>query len=235
MANSTISAPPKAVGFPSRAFHLLSKVTWYELLAVPVIAVVAAIFWFKEAITEVFWTAQERTTSSLGLGMMPLGIWAGVFLAVLMIKPSVFRHYRYWLASALLVLLAMGVLSLFRPLDGPLAWFTLDGYVSLGGTFGEAIAGPVLWQQILRLGALAIVAVSVLSPAFAALLAIAAGRLVTYGCIGVMLISKGIGSQFKRKQREPEPERDLPGDDERFRRARRTRRATPRRATRRAC
>lgn len=212
MANSTISAPPKAVGFPSRAFHLLSKVTWYELLAVPVIAVVAAIFWFKEAITEVFWTAQERTTSSLGLGMMPLGIWAGVFIAVLMIKPSVFRHYRYWLASALLVLLAMGVFSLFRPLDGPLAWFTLDGYVSLGGTFGEAIAGPVLWQQILRLGALAIVAVSVLSPAFAALLAIATGRLVTYGCIGIMLISRAIGSQFQRKQRDPESEPDLSGD-----------------------
>lgn len=212
MENSTISARPKAVGFPSRAFHLISKVTWYELLAVPIIAVVAAIFWFKEAITEAFWTAQERSTSSLGLGMMPLGIWAGVFIAVMMIKPSVFRHYRYWLASALFVLLAMGVLSLFRPLDGPLAWFTLDGYVSLGGTIGEAIAGPVLWQQILRLGALAIVAVSVLSPAFAALLAIATGRLVAYGCIGIMLISRAVGSQFKRKQRDPESEHDLSGD-----------------------
>lgn len=212
MENSTISASPKAVGFPSRAFHLLCKVTWYELLAVPVIAVAAAIFWFKEAITEAFWTAQERTTSSLGFGMMPLGIWAGVFIAVLMIKPSIFRHYRYWLASALLVLLAMGVMSLFRPLDGPLAWFTLDGYVSLGGTFGEAIAGPVLWQQILRLGALAVVAISVLSPAFAALLAIATGRLVAYGCIGILLISRAIGSRFQRKQRDTETERDLHGD-----------------------
>ncbi|MYE54033.1 MAG: hypothetical protein F4X34_02400 [Chloroflexi bacterium] len=209
MANDTISAPPKAIGFPSRAFQLLSKVTWYELLAVPIIAVVAAVFWFKEAITEAFWTAQERTTSSLGLGMMPLGIWAGVFIAAMMIKPSVFRHYRYWLASALFVLLAMGVLSLFRPLDGPLAWFTLDGYVSLGGTIGEAIAGPVFWQQILRLGALAVVAVTVLSPAFAALLAIATGKLVAYGCIGIMLISRAIGARFRREQRNPESERDL--------------------------
>ena len=54
MENSTLSAPPKAAGFPSRAFHLISRVTWYELLAVPVIAVVAAVFWFKEAITETF-------------------------------------------------------------------------------------------------------------------------------------------------------------------------------------
>ena len=212
MENSTLSAPPKAAGFPSRAFHLISRVTWYELLAVPVIAVVAAVFWFKEAITETFWTAQERITSSLGFGMMPLGIWAGVLIATMIIKPSIFRHYRYWLASALFVLLALGVLSLFRPLDGPLAWFTLDGYVSLGGTLGEAIAGPVLWQQILRLGGLAIVAVCVLSPAFVALVAIAAGKLVMYGCIGIMLISRAIGSRFQRKQQDTEPERDLASD-----------------------
>ena len=212
MENSTLSAPPKAAGFPSRAFHLISKVTWYELLAVPVIAVVAAVFWFKEAITETFWTAQERITSSLGFGVMPLGIWAGVLIATMIIKPSIFRHYRYWLASALFVLLALGVLSLFRPLDGPLTWFTLDGYVSLGGTVGEAIAGPVLWQQIIRLGALAVLAVVVLSPAFVALVAIAAGRMVVYAWIGIMLISRAIGSRFQRKQRDIEPEDDLPVD-----------------------
>ena len=209
MANSTISASAKAAGAPSRAMHLLSRVTWYELLAVPVIAVVAAVFWFKEVITETFWEAQEITTTSLGLGMMPLAIWAGVFVAAMMIKPSLFRHYRYWLGSALLVLLTLGVLSMFRPLDGTLAWFTLDGYVSLGGTFGETIAGPVLWQQILRLGALAIIAITVLSPAFAALIAIATGRLVTFGCIGVLLLAKGIGNQFQRKNRDSETEDDL--------------------------
>ena len=162
MANGTVSAPAKSVGAPSKILNLLSKITWYELLAVPVIAVVAAIFWFKEAITEAFLEAQERTTTSFGIGMMPLGIWTGVFVAAMIIKPSLFRHYRYWLASALFVLLALGLLSLFRPLDGPLAWFTLDGYISLGGTVGETIAGPMLWQQILRLGSLAILAVSVL-------------------------------------------------------------------------
>lgn len=204
MADSTITAAPKAAGIPSKALHLLTKVTWYEFLAVPVIAVVAAVFWFKEAIADAFWEAQERTTSSLGLGMMPLGIWAGVFVAAMMLKPSLFRHYRYWLASALLVLLALGALSLFKPLDGPLAWFTLDGYVSLGGTVGETIAGPVLWQQILRLGSLAILAISVLSPAFAALIAIATGRLVTYACIGILLIARGVGSAFQRKDRKQE-------------------------------
>ena len=203
MANGTVSAPAKSAGAPSKILNLLSKITWYELLAVPVIAVVAAIFWFKEAITEAFLEAQERTTTSFGIGMMPLGIWTGVFVAAMIIKPSLFRHYRYWLASALFVLLALGLLSLFRPLDGPLAWFTLDGYVSLGGTVGETIAGPVLWQQILRLGSLAILAVSVLSPAFAALLAIATGRLVSYACIGVLLLARGVGNLFQRKDDDP--------------------------------
>ena len=212
MDNSSISAAQKAPGFPSKALFLLSRVTWYELLAIPVIAVVAAVFWFKEAITEVFWEAQERTTTSFGIGMMPLGIWAGVFVAAMMIKPSLFRHYRYWLASALFVLLALGLLSLFRPLDGPLAWFTLDGYVSLGGTVGETIAGPVLWQQILRLGSLAILAVSVLSPAFAALLAIATGRLVTYACIGVLLLARSVGNLFQRK--DDDPEKSMESSDE---------------------
>ncbi len=214
MDNSTISAAQKTPGIPSKALHLLSKVTWYELLAVPVIVIVAAIFWFREAITEAFWEAQERTTTSFGIGMMPLGIWTGVFIAAMMIKPSLFRHYRYWLASALFVLLALGLLSLFRPLDGPLAWFTLDGYVSLGGTVGETIAGPVLWQQILRLGALAILAVSVLSPAFSALLAIATGRLVMYACIGVLLLARGVGNLFQRKDDDPEKSTESTDDIE---------------------
>ncbi len=209
MKNGTISAVPKAAGAPSKALHLISKITWYELLAIPVIVVVAAIFWFKEAITEAFWTTQESITTLLGLGMMPLCVWAGVLVAVLMLKPGLFRHYRFWIASALFVALAFGVLSLFRPLDGTLAWFTLGGYVSLGGLVGEAIAGPVLWQQILRLGALAIIAVAILSPAFVVLLAVAAGRLFMYGYLGIILMSRGIGSLFQRKQRAPEAEHSL--------------------------
>lgn len=206
MADSTISAAPKAAGFPSKALRLLSKVTWYELLAVPVIAVIAAIFWFKEAITEAFWAAQERTTSLLGLGMMPLGMWAGVFVAALVFKPSLFRHYRFWIASLLLLALTFGVLALFRPLDGTLAFFTLDGYVSLGGLVGEAIAGPVLWQQVLRIGGLAALAIVALSPSFAALFAITMGRLFAFAYFSIVLLARGIGSMFRRKQPEPQEE-----------------------------
>ena len=206
MANSTISASSKAADAPSKALNLLSKVTWYEFLAVPVIAVVAAAFWFKEPMTETFRAAQEGTTAFLGLGMLPLGVWLGIFLAAMIFKPGLFRHYRLWLASALLVALSMGALSLFRPLDGALSWFTLGGYVSLGGLVGEAIAGPVLWQQALRLGGLAVLALVIASPPLAAMSAIAIGQLFASAYVGLALIAGGIGSLFKRRKREPQDE-----------------------------
>ena len=213
MANNAVSAPLSTTGSSSKFLRFLSRVTWYELLAIPVIAVVAAIFFVKEAIAEAFWTAQEHSTMMMGAGMMPLGVWAGVFVAALVFKPGLFRHYRLWLASALLLALTFGLLSLFRPLEGSLAWFTLGGYVSLGGLVGETIAGPVLWQRVIRLGALAIVAVSILSPAFAALFAITIGRLFTFAYIGIVLAARGIGGRlFHRREREPSEEQDAFGE-----------------------
>ena len=212
MANNAVSVPLSTTGSSSKFLRFLSRVTWYELLAIPVIAVVAAIFFVKDAITEAFWVAQERSTMMMGVGMMPLGVWAGVFVAALVFKPGLFRHYRLWLASALLLALTFGVLSLFRPLEGSLAWFTLGGYVSLGGLVGETIAGPVLWQKVIRLSALAIVAVSILSPAFAALFAITVGRLFTFAYVGIVLSARGIGNLFQRRQREPSEEQDAFGE-----------------------
>ncbi len=212
MANNAVSAPLSTTGSSSKFLRFLSRVTWYELLAIPIIAVVAAIFFVKDTITEAFWVAQERSTMMMGVGMMPLGVWAGVFVAALVFKPGLFRHYRLWLASALLIALTFGVLSLFRPLEGSLAWFTLGGYVSLGGLVGETIAGPVLWQKVIRLSALAIVAVSILSPAFAALFAITVGRLFTFAYVGIVLSARGIGNLFQRRQREPSEEQDAFGE-----------------------
>ena len=212
MANNAVSAPLSTTGSSSKFLRFLSRVTWYELLAIPVITVVAAIFFMKEAITEALWAAQEHSTMFMGVGMMPLGVWAGVFVAALVFKPGLFRHYRPWLASALLLALTFGLLSLFRPLEGSLAWFTLGGYVSLGGLVGETIAGPALWQRVIRLGALAIVAVSILSPAFAALFAITVGRLFTFAYIGIVLAARGIGRLFHRREREPSEEQDAFGE-----------------------
>ena len=210
MENSTISAPSKA-DTPSKALRLFSKVTWYELLAVPVIAVAAVAFWFKASIAEAFRTAQEYAITFLGLGMLPLGVWVAVFLGALALKPGLFRHYRFWVASLLLLALTFGVLALFKPLDGALGWFTMGGYVSLGGLVGETIAGQTLWQQVIQLGALAVAAVVLLSPAFALLIAIAGGRLLMYVYVGIVLAAKGIGGMFRRERSDAEEAQDLPG------------------------
>ena len=214
MANDTISATPNTTGSQSKALHLLSKIRWYELIAVPVIAIAAAIFWFKDALMEAFLEAEERTALMFGAGMVPLAIWVGFFFAALVFKPGLFRHYRLWIASLLLLALTLGVLALFRPLEGDLSWFTLGGYVSLGGIVGEFIAGPVLWQQVLRLGALAIVAVIIISPTLAALFATKTGRLFTFAYFGLIAAANAIGGMFHRKKRDPdeltEETEDLP-------------------------
>ena len=212
MANNAGSAPLSTTGSSSKFSRYFSRITWYELLAIPVISAVAAVFFLKDVITETFWAAQESATMLMGVGMMPLGVWMGVFVAALVLKPGLFRHYRLWLASAPLLALTFGILSLFRPLEGSLAWFTLGGYVSLGGLVGEAIAGPVLWQKVIRLGALAIIAVSILSPALAALFVITVGRLFTFVYVGIVLAARRIGSSFHRRQREPNEEQDALGE-----------------------
>ena len=204
MAKSTTNAPDKPRGTPSKLLRLLAKVTWYELLALPFIAAGVAIFLFKDHIASAFWTAQKTTTEMLGLGIVPLGLWLAAFIATLMIKPRLFRHYKAWLGSALLVVLAFGVLSLFRPMQGMLAPFTLGGYVSLGGLVGEAIAGQTLWQQALRLGGLTALTLLVISPAFLLLFAVMLGRIFTFGLVAFVLLGKGIASLFKRKPRDPE-------------------------------
>ena len=208
MASDTSASPKTASDSPNKG--IFSKITWYELLAIPVVAVGVTIYWFREAIADAFWTAQEGIALWLGIGIAPLALWLGALLGVLLLKPSLFRHYRLWIASIPLVALAFGALALFKPMDGALAWFTLNGYVSLGGRVGETIAGGALWQQALRLGALGIIAIAIISPVFVALFAMTVGRLLMYLYVGLVLAASAIGGLFKRKPREPEQETDAP-------------------------
>ena len=118
MASDTSASPKTASDSPNKG--IFSKITWYELLAIPVVAVGVTIYWFREAIADAFWTAQEGIALWLGIGIAPLVLWLGALLAVLILKPSLFRHYRLWIASIPLVALAFGALALFKPMDGAL-------------------------------------------------------------------------------------------------------------------
>lgn len=191
---------------------LIPKFTWYELLALPVVAVGIAVYWFREPIAAAYAAAHETIAITLGAGVIPIAIWAFVALAALIFKPSLFRRWRLWLASLPLVALAIGAMSLLRPVEGPLAWFTLQGYSTLGGALGDAIAGPAGWRRILQLGGIAALAIALASPVFVIIFAMTFGRLLLFLFIGLVFIAKSVGGIFKRKpkkdplpQAEPEP------------------------------
>ncbi len=207
MANETTFAASQAIDGSPKSLRFLSKITWYELLAVPVVAVVAAIFLVKDAVTDAFLIAHERTALMTGAGLVPLGVWISLFLGTLLLKPGLLRrHYRLWIASVFLLALTFGILSLFRPMDGTLAWFTLGGYVSLGGIVGETIAGHVLWQQALRIGGLAIITVILAFPTAVIPAASAMSRLARHAYFSLALAAGSIGSLFQSKRRVEDEE-----------------------------
>ena len=213
MAKSdTISASAQP-GAKSRG-KLIPKFTWYELLALPVVAVGIAVYWFREPIAATFNATRETIAVSLGAGVIPIALWALIALAALALRPSLFRQWRLWLASLPLLALTLGVMSLLRPVEGPLAWFTLQGYSTLGGALGDAIAGPAGWRRIAQLGGLAALTIALASPVFVVIFAMTFGRLLLFVFIGLALIAKTIGGIFKRKpNKDPLPQADDPAED----------------------
>ncbi len=210
MAKSdTISASAQP-GAKSRG-KLIPKFTWYELLALPVVAVGIAVYWFREPIAATFNAARETIAVSLGAGVIPIALWALIAIAALALRPSLFRRWRPWLASLPLLALTLGAMSLLRPVEGPLAWFTLQGYSTLGGALGDAIAGPAGWRRIAQLGGLAALTIALASPVFVVIFAMTFGRLLLFVFIGLVFIAKAIGGIFKRKpKKDPLPQADDP-------------------------
>lgn len=188
---------------------ILSKFTWYELLALPVVAVGIAVYWFREPIAATFNATHETTAITLGAGVIPIAVWALAAIAAAVFKPSLFRQWRLWLASLPLLALTIGAMSLLRPVEGPLAWFTLQGYSTLGGAIGDAIAGPAGWRRILQLGGLAALTIALASPVFVVIFAMTFGRLLLFVFIGLVFIAKSVGGIFKRKpKKDPLPQAD---------------------------
>lgn len=199
------SSIPAAAESSGKSFTaIFTRFTWYELLAIPVVAVGVAIWFNTEKIATAFNAAHEATMNMLGAGVLPLLILVCAALGTLFVKPAWFvRHYKLWLASVPLLALTFGVLSFFNPHDGALAWFTLQGYASsLGGAVGETIAGDTTLQRVLRLGGLAFIAVALLSPVFIGIFAMTLGRLLLYAYIGLVLVFQSVGRIFKRKPKD---------------------------------
>ena len=175
---------------------IMSRLTWHELLAIPVVAAGVAMYWFRDILFQMYFSAQNEVLFYLGAGVVPVAIFLVAALGALAIKPRLFKHYRLWIASAGLVAFALGVLSFFQTYDGLLHAFTMDGYVNLGGEAGDLIAGTVAWQAVIRLVALGAVTVAVASPVLAAFTVMALGKVFFYGYVSLVMAGRAIGKMY---------------------------------------
>ena len=73
---------------------------------------------------------------ALGYGLIPVALWMGSFVLVLRYKyPLIKRLWRVWLGSALVVAVAVGILSIFDASSGVMET------ASLGGNWGRYLGG----------------------------------------------------------------------------------------------
>ena len=91
--------------------------------------------------------ARQWFTESLGLGWIPVGLFAAAALMVLLHRPSgLFTGWRWWLAGALVVGMLVGGAAFVRGSAGTFYTYGITGewgYALTGGNVGVAILGLV--------------------------------------------------------------------------------------------
>ena len=187
---------------------------WYGkawLLGATAVAASVAIYLSRQVIIDAYRSVHEMVLGRLGLGLVPLALWAALFLWAIVKKRSLFGRPRMWLASIGVMALGLGVMSYFQPIDGTWAWFTLDGEVSLAGRLGEAIVGSVGWLGVVRLTGIFVLTLWVAAPLMVADIARIALR-ATYS--GYVFAAVGFRNlmQLYRTQRGARQAQLAPGD-----------------------
>ncbi len=104
------------------------------------------------------WT-RERVVESLGYGWIPVGLWlVGVLAAFKYHRHVVRRNWRWWVLSAALATISIGVLSLFKAGGGVLA------ETSLSGRWGAVVGAPPLGLAVAKFAAISFLAPLLLFP-----------------------------------------------------------------------
>ena len=99
-------------------------------------------------------TARDWELGALGYGLIPVTLWITAFAFVLRFRQAWMKPYwRIWLGSALLVIITLGILSMFSTSQGVMA------EASLGGYWGGYLGGHPI-----PLGGLKIAAILLISP-----------------------------------------------------------------------
>ena len=152
---TTEASAARKDGTPTPFFSAWYGKAW--LLGATAVAASVAIYLSRQVIIDAYRSVHEMVLGRLGLGLVPLALWAAFFLWAMVKRRSLFGRPRLWLASIGIVALVLGVMSYFQPIDGKWAWFTLDGEVSLAGRLGKAIVGSVAWLGVVRLAGIFVV------------------------------------------------------------------------------
>jgi len=88
---------------------------------------------------------------TLGYGLVPAGLWLGAALLTLRYRHrSLAKSWRRWVSAAAIVVISIGVLSLFDPGDGVLSGF------GLSGRWGDAVGGVPIALALVKLASIAI-------------------------------------------------------------------------------
>ena len=132
----------------------------------------------------------------MGLGLAPATLWIVVFLWALFRRRGWFRRLNVWAGSLAALALVLGTMAFFEASRGSLAWFTLNGHVSLGGQAGQAIVGGDQWLGVLRLVGIFVAGVAISAPALAADVGIALGRSLVYTYVFIVVAAKSILSMY---------------------------------------
>ena len=143
------------------------------LLLLLTAGLIASIAWVALMISGTAFDALGRFREGLlrtfGFGSVLLAGWAIAFIFALAFRRHWLRRYNLWLASAALVVAAVGALSFLSPSEGLLGWFALGGEVTPGGQIGDMIIGSKGWTGWLRvIAALAVAGALFALPAFRA-------------------------------------------------------------------
>ena len=184
----------------------------YGLAAVLVVVAAAAGmgYWRRAEIIYGSAAARGAALGTLGIGVVPAGIWLAAVVVVLDMKPGLLRNFKLWAGAAVFVLALIGALSFVRPDGGILASFTTDASRTLGGSVGEAIAGSGTALQIVRVSTVFLIGCIIVSPAGMWKMAGWAARGLAYLYLFLTIVVSAFGSLasriFKRKRPEPSAE-----------------------------
>ena len=194
---STGSVSAKSSG-TRPALYLKLAIGLFVLAVVGVAAYMAI-----EPVRDLISSVRVEILSALGLGVVPVGAWLAVFVAVALMKRELLhpKWWRFWTASAVFVALLVGIMAFFEPVYGLLGRFTLGGDVALGGGAGSAIIGRPSFTGALRLVGVFVLGLVILSPRVArdvSLAAVLAGGVVIGG-----LLQRASARKPRRRQRPP--------------------------------